>query len=67
MELIDFGELCYDFSISSDPTQTVNFPTQILDCDSHSPPLLDLFLSSDTSICSTMVFPLFKNSAHVFV
>ena len=26
------------------------------DCDSHSPALLDLFLSSDASICSTVAF-----------
>ena len=38
------GELCYNFSISNDLTQMVNFPTQIPDCDSHSPALLDLFL-----------------------
>ena len=38
------GELCYNFSISNDVTQMVNFPTQIPDCDSHSPALLDLFL-----------------------
>ena len=38
------GELCYNFSISDDLTQMVNFPTPILDCDSHSPALLDLFL-----------------------
>ena len=40
----------------------VNFPTQIPDCDSHSPALLDLFLSSDTSICSTMAFLPLGNS-----
>ena len=51
------GELCYNFSISNDLTQMVNFPTQIPDCDSHSPALLDLFISSDASICSTMAFP----------
>ena len=51
------GELCYNFSISNDLTQIVNFPTRIPDCDSHSPALLDLFLSSDASICSTMAFP----------
>ena len=34
----------------------VNFPTRIPDCDSHSPALLDLFLSHD-AICSTMAFP----------
>ena len=38
------GELCYNFSISSDLTHMVNFPTCIPDCDSHSPALLDLFL-----------------------
>ena len=38
------GELCYNFSISNDLTQMVNFPTQIPDCDSHSPAFLDLFL-----------------------
>ena len=40
----------------------VNFPTQIPDCDSHSPALLDLFLSSDANICSTMAFPPLGNS-----
>ena len=51
------GELCYNFAISNDPTRMVNFPTQIPDCDSHSSALLDLFLSSDASFCSTMAFP----------
>ena len=35
--------------------------------DSHSPALLDLFISSDASICSTMDFPLLGNSDHVVV
>ena len=61
------GELCYNFSISNDLTQMVNFPTQIPDCDSHSPALLDLFPSSDASICSTMAFPPLGNSDHVVV
>ena len=61
------GELCYNFSISNDLTQMVNFPTQIPDCDSHSPALLDFFLSSDASICSTMAFPPLGNSDHVGV
>ena len=39
------GELYYNISISNDPTQLVNFPTRI-------PALLDLFISSDPSICS---------------
>ena len=61
------GELCYNFSISNDLTQMVNFPTRIPDCDSHSPALLDFFLSSDASICSTMAFPPLGNSNHVVV
>ena len=61
------GELCYNFSISNDLTQMVNFPTRIPDCDSHNPALLDLFLTSDASICSTMAFPPLGNSDHVVV
>ena len=45
----------------------VNFPTRISDCDSHSPAFLDLFISSDASICSTMAFPALGNSNHVVV
>ena len=47
--------------------EMVNFPTWGPDFDSHSPALLDLFLSSDTSICSTMAFHPLGNSDHVFV
>ena len=57
----------YNFSISNDLTQMVDFPTRIPDCDSHSPALLDLLLSSDASICSTMAFPPLRNSDHVVV
>ena len=42
-----------------------NFPTRIPDYDSNSPALLDLFLSSDASICSTMASPPLENSDHV--
>ena len=35
--------------------------------DSHSPTLLDLFLSFDSSNCSTMAFPPLGNSDHVVV
>ena len=45
----------------------VNFPTRIQDCDSRSLALLDLFLSSDASICSTMIFPPLSSSDHVIV
>ena len=60
-------ELCYNFSISDDLTQMVNFPTRILDYDSHSPALLGLFLSADASIFSTMAFSPLTNSDHVVV
>ena len=43
------GELCYNFSISSDLTQMVNFNTRIPVCSFG-------FISSDGSICSTMAF-----------
>ena len=45
----------------------VNFPAKISDSDSHSPALLDLFFSSDASICSTMAFLTLGNSDHVVV
>ena len=57
----------------------VNFPTQIPDCDSAhnlgsnpallgaNPALLDLFISSEACICSTMAFPPLENSDHVVV
>ena len=42
--------------------------SRIPDCDYfHSPALLNLFTSSDTSICSTIAFPLLGNSNHVVV
>ena len=61
------GELCYNIFISNDLSQIVNFPTWIPECDFYSPALLHLFLSSDTSICSTMAFPPLGNSNHVVV
>ena len=45
----------------------VNFHTRIPDCDSHSTALLDLFISSDASIFSTMAFPSLGNFDHVVV
>ena len=44
----------------------VNFPTLIM-TNSHRPALLDLVLSSDASICSTMAFLPLGNSDHVVV
>ena len=45
----------------------VNFLTQMPVCDSYGPVLLDLFISSDASICFTMAFPPLGNSDHVAV
>ena len=61
------GECSYNFSISNDLTQMVNFPTRIPDCDSHSLALLDLFLSSDASVCSARDFAPLGNSDHIAV
>ena len=44
-----------------------NFPIEIPDRDSRSPALLDLFLSSNPSICSTVAFSSLGNSNHVGV
>ena len=66
--LFVFGdfELFYNsVIISNDPTQMVNFPTQIPDCDFHGPARLDLFISFDAISCSTMAFPPLGNSDHV--
>ena len=53
--------------ISNSLIQIVNFLTQIPDCDSHSPVLLDSFISSDASICSRIAFPPLGSSDHVVV
>ena len=45
----------------------VNFPAWILIYDFHNPALLDLFISFDASICSTMAYPPVENSDHVVV
>ena len=41
-----------------------NFPTRIPSCDSQSFALLDLFISNDAGICSTMALPPLGNSDH---
>ena len=58
------GETDKPGELSNDFTQMVKFSTRI-PCDSHSPVLLDLFISSDASICSTMTFPPLGNSGHI--
>ena len=62
VELIDLVN-----SVTNYLTQMVNFPIWIPGCDSHSPALLDLFLSSQASVCSTMSFLPLGNSDHVVV
>ena len=54
-----------NFSISNDPTQMVNFPTRIPDCNAHSPILLNLLFSSDAIICSAVDFFQLGNSYYV--
>ena len=58
------GELCYNFSVLNDFTHVIKIPTWFPDCGSHSPALLNIFISSDTSICSIMAFPPYRNSDH---
>ena len=60
MELID---LVNSAQISSN----LNFPSWIPHCDFDSPALLDFFLSSHPSICSTMAFHPLWNTDHVFL
>ena len=66
VELIDLVN-SVKFSISNGLTQMVIFPTPIPDCHSHSPAVLDFFLSADASICSTMAFSPLGNADHVVV
>ena len=65
VELIDLVNSVIVFFISNDLTQMVDFPTRIPESDCHSHALLDLFLSSDASICSAVVLPPLENSDHV--
>ena len=55
MEVIDLVKSVIIF-LSNDHTQMVILPALTPECDSHSPALLDLFLSSYAKICSTMAF-----------
>ena len=55
VELIDLGN------------SVTIFLSQMTLHNSHSPTLLDLFLSSDVSICFIMNFSLLENSDHVLV
>ena len=53
------------FLISTDFTQTVNSVITIVNCDSHSSVLPDLFLASDPNIYSAVAVPPLRNSVLV--
>ena len=65
VELI--GELCYNFSISDNLTKMVTFSIMIPDFDFYSLSLLELLLSYDPNICSTVDFTRLGNSDQVVV
>ena len=55
MELVQPGKYFFNFSITHDLTQIVDFPTRIPDSDTCRLALLDLFLTSDPGLCSVYV------------
>jgi len=61
------GIQVYNFSVAQSLTQLVDFPTRFPDRRNHSPSLLDLFLTSNSSICSTTSSSPLGNSDHVVV
>ena len=61
------SEFGYTFSTSTDLTQMNNFLTQIPHRDYRSPVRLDLSLSFDHGIYSTVAFPPSRNSDHVSI
>ena len=67
VELINLMNSVIIFLSQTNLLRCLTFLLGSLTFDSHSPALLDLFLSSDASICSTMAFPPLGNSDHVVV
>ena len=65
--LVELIDLVNSFIIFLSQTTLIRWLTRIPDCDCHSPALLDLFLSSDASICFTMAFPLLGNSDQILI
>ena len=61
------GERCFNFALSQDLTQLVNFPTRIPDNLDHNAHLLDLFLTSNPEICHAECLPSLGRSDHVVV
>ena len=62
-----YANLDGSIDISNNLIYMVNFLTRVPDCDSKRPALLDWFISSDASICSTMAFLSLRNSNNVVV
>ena len=54
-------------TFSNDLTQMVSFSTWILACDSHSPPLLNSFISSNSAIYCKTTFPPLGSSDYVVI
>ena len=61
------GLEAYNFSISQSLTQIVDFPTRFPDHDEHNPHLLDLFLTSNPTICKPSGLSPLGNSDHAVV
>jgi len=61
------GVESFNFSVSHNLTQIVDFPTRFPENDAHSPSLLDLCLLSDPTECHATCFPPLGNSDHVVV
>ena len=61
------GTHAFNFAVSQGLHQTVDFFTRIPDRDDHSPSLLDLFLTSNPSICETSSSGPLGKSDHVVV
>lgn len=62
--------ICFPLSVLFQTTFVrwqVNFPTGYPVCDSCNAAVLDLLISSDPSICSTVAFTPLRNSVHVVV
>ena len=65
---IDFpGVQVHNFSISQSLTQVINFPTRFPDHGNSNPHLLDLFLTSNPSICNPSCISPLGNSDHAVV
>ena len=67
VELIDLVNSVIIFLSQMTELRWLTFLLRSQTVDSHSPSLLYLFLSSDASICSTLLFPPLGDSDHAVV